>query len=108
MRTPSTRTMAWLGGPVAALLAGATGLALAAGGGGHPARAGLRDTLARAIPPFGAQRGTCARSVPQRDAQPGAVAHPRMHASSGTPSRTHADAGADPHPHIRLTQARLS
>jgi hypothetical protein len=50
MRTPSTRAMAWLGVPVAALLAGGTGLALAAGGGGHPARAGLESAVSRGTP----------------------------------------------------------
>jgi hypothetical protein len=48
MRTPSKRAMAWLGVPVAALLAGGTGLALASsGGGGHQARAGLDSAVSR-------------------------------------------------------------
>jgi len=38
MRTPGARTMAWLGLPAAALLAGGVGLAVASASPSHPAR----------------------------------------------------------------------
>jgi hypothetical protein len=101
MRTPNKRAMAWLGVPVAVLLAGGTGLALAAGGGGHPARAGLDSAVSRTTPgpgsatpspvPSGASAPTPVPSptrartpvpVPTRSAVPKAVPSP-----TSTPAR---------------------
>lgn len=88
MRTPSKRAMAWLGVPVAALLAGGTGLAVAAAGAGsHPARAGL-DSAASGT------RGSATPSpVPSRTSAPSAAPSPvpsRTSAPSPVPSPTRA------------------
>jgi len=84
MRTPGKRAMAWLGVPVAALLAGGTGLALASsGGGGHQARAGLDSAVSRsklgpgsATPSPVPSRTSAPAPVPSRSPAPSPVPSP--------------------------------